>query len=203
MSSRATCEPHLSSTSPSGPKVFNIPTSDWICKANLSKAAVSPRLISGESMTTAILFKATWCGCPNFSFNAAIVSEYGLVELMYESAIRQASSNLRWSTRTWYLKSSVTSLGNKFVRRASAGKIPWGPYKWIGGFLALAHGIPSPPQQLTKADKVSLGRRYAVSCAALVSVGMKAQIQPGPCQKDSLWMVGNIATVELEYRESS
>ena len=43
----------------------------------------------------AILLSATWCGCPNLSFRAPMVSEYGVGEWRYAAATRRASSSLR------------------------------------------------------------------------------------------------------------
>lgn len=38
----------------------------------------------------------------------------GKLELLYESATRSVSSNLRWSVRIWYLNHSVASSGRMF-----------------------------------------------------------------------------------------
>lgn len=77
---RATCEPHLSSTYPSGPNVCSIPTSDCMCRENLSKATISPLLISGESITAAIRFKATWCGNETGLFKLHLIHKYLILE---------------------------------------------------------------------------------------------------------------------------
>ena len=74
-SSLETCEPHSSSTLPFLPSYSNGPTHERTHKANSLKALMSPLAIFGPSISSAIRWRANWCGCPYSLSRAAIVSE--------------------------------------------------------------------------------------------------------------------------------